>query len=73
VVLAAAEACEALAAIFARDAFFCAADLEHLPALKVESYMKLARQLMGWTAEKKSEKPVFRLGLAGVGKVRVYL
>jgi hypothetical protein len=47
VVLAAAEACEALAARFARDAAYSAAEFEHSQALKAESYMKLARQLRG--------------------------
>jgi hypothetical protein len=62
VVLAAAEACEALAARFARDAAFSAADLEHSPALKAESYLKLARQLRGRAGEEKGEQPVFRPG-----------
>ena len=62
VVLAAAEACEALAARFARDAMFSAADGEHSPALKAESYLKLARQLTGRAGEEKSKQPVLRPG-----------
>jgi len=62
VVLAAAEAYEALAARFVRDAVIFAAGLVHSPALKAESYLKLARQLRGRAREEKSEQPVFRPG-----------
>jgi hypothetical protein len=60
-VLAAAEACEALAARFARDAVIAAADLERSPASKAETYLKLARQLMGRAGEEKSEPRSSRL------------
>jgi len=62
VVLAAAEACDALAARFARDAVSSAADLERLPALKEESYMRLARQPRRRAGMERSEQPVLRPG-----------
>jgi len=106
VVLAAAEACEALAARFARNAIFSAADMEQSLASKAESYLKLARQLRGRAGMRRAiirssgqgaivepwqgglyfteeyvmiqgileDLPAaFRLGLAGLGTMGVYL
>jgi hypothetical protein len=62
VVLAAAEACEALAARFARDAVIPAANLGQSQASKAETYLKLARQLRERAGVEKSEQPVLRPG-----------
>jgi len=62
VVLAAAEACEALASRFAQDAAYSAAALENSQALKADSYMKLARQLRVRAGDEMSDQPVFRPG-----------
>jgi len=81
-VTAAAEACEEIAASFARDAVSYVGDLNNSPALKCDNYLKMARTFRrrldaeseeakprrpAWSATAKARGPRFKRGNYGAG------
>ncbi|NPV63661.1 MAG: hypothetical protein HPY61_13740 [Methanotrichaceae archaeon] len=84
ILLASIEACEALAARFARDAVEYVGDLNNSPAKKSENYLKLAVQLRseigeevyeeappspGYSSQALSREPMFYRGVGYGGRI----
>lgn len=65
-VLCAAEACEAIAAGFARDTVSYVGDLTNSPALKADNYLKIARALRKRIAAEGNEQKPVRPGYSNV-------
>ena len=65
-ILCAAEACEAIAAGFARDAVSYVGDLTNSPALKADNYLKIARALRKRIEAEGSEQKPVRPGYSSI-------